>query len=72
MKRRRERTVPEAVALAKRIGVLTINPLTYRKNPYKTAAFAAAKQGLLRKVRVDCGHFDFYPIEPTHDRPIQK
>lgn len=60
---RQMRTVDQAVARAKRDGVLTINPLTYRPNPYRDAAFAAAKQGLLRKVRVNCGLFNFYPIE---------
>lgn len=62
-RRTRTRTIEQAVALAKRYGVLTINPLTYRVNPYKAAAFAAAKQGKLRKVRINCGHYDFYPIE---------
>lgn len=56
----------QAVALAKREGELQINPLTYRKNPYKNAAFAAAKLGLLRKVRVNCGLYVFYPVFATN------
>lgn len=61
-KRRKEKTVADAVALAKRYGMIEINPLKYRPSPYKSAAFAAAKQGLLRKVRINCGTYYFYPV----------
>jgi len=56
-------TIDEVLALARRTGIITINPLKYRKCPLKNACFAAAKIGLLRKVRENCGRYNFYPIK---------
>lgn len=56
------KTVQQAVDLVNRTGCVTINPLAYRKNPYKDACFEASKLGLVRKVRENCGRFNFYPL----------
>ena len=57
------KTVRDAVNLVNRTGGVTINPLSYRKNPYKDACFEAATLGLVRKVRENCGRFHFYPLD---------
>ena len=62
MKRKIERTVQDAVRLVERTGGVTINPLSYRHNPYKKACFEAASLKLVRKVRENCGRFIFYPL----------
>jgi hypothetical protein len=50
------------VNLATRYGVLDVNPLKWRKWRGTEACFEAARQGKLRKERVSCARFLFYPI----------
>lgn len=62
----KDKTVAQAVQLVHSTGGVSINPLTTRKNPYKSACFSAAKLGLVKKVRVNCGLFIFYPLDNSH------
>lgn len=55
-------SVDEVVALAKRKGQLSVNPLRAKKDRITNACFRAAERGLLRKERINCGRFIFYPV----------
>lgn len=56
------KTVADAVRLVRATGGVTINPLRYRRSPYINPLFEAARLGLVRKVRENCGRFHFYPL----------
>jgi len=59
-------TVEEVVAIARRWHFIELNPLKYRKWRGTDACFEAAKLGLLRKERINCGRFRFHYWE-THE-----
>ena len=63
--KRKDLTEKQVLEMAKRMGYLNVNPLTYRKSRIKTACFSLAKQGLLRKERINAGSFNFYPVDKT-------
>jgi len=58
-------TVEAVVEMARRHGPLEVNPLKYRKWRGTDACFQAAREGLLKKERINCGRFRFYYIEKT-------
>jgi len=62
-------TIEEVVAIVKRKGQIEVNPLKYRKWRGTGAAFGAAKLGLLKKHRINCGRFIF--TLPTKPVPIK-
>lgn len=57
------------LAKAKRYGFVECNPLSQRpaEREWSRACFLGSVKGLLRKERVNAGHYRFYPVEQPHD-----